>query len=194
MGGETFIFRHYRPSVGRKVGLSHSHIHHGFDGEYHSDPEAKARVGLSVIGHLGLFMKLGTNAVSHIFSYDRITFRLNMAGDRGPDVIEPLVASHLLNARVQALLSYLQKLQCRVAYLSHRKAESRVSVITIPDSPAIDPDDVSLFQDAFRRGNPMNDFLVDRSAKGRLITQIPFEGRTAPFSHDPLLGQSIQIQ
>src|ERR1700719_3300028 len=122
-------------------------------------------------------MKRPADAVSAKLTHDPVIIGLGQLLNGSRNVGKKISGDRLLNSPVQALFCDFNETFDFGSNLAHGDSHGRIAVIPIVDDAKVEADDISLFQHTFRRGDTMNDLLINGNAEARGKPAITFECR-----------------
>ena len=149
---------------------------------------------LAEVRDLGILVQVPSDAVAHERAHDAEAMGLDVPLHGVGHVAEALPGPALNDGQLEALPRDLEQLLDARRDLADRHRERAVGVIPLDDTPEVQPDDVPLLQAAVRRGNAVNDLLVDRDAHGGREAPVALEGGLGAAVHDEGLHFLVDLQ
>src|SRR5262249_57454066 len=113
--------------------------------------ESRTVSSCSVIGNLGLLVKLGADSVSYKLSNNADSVGFNHLLHRSTDITDRAADPRGLDRSFERCLRYIkQLLDLRLEVIPDRNRHCRVSVVAVQNHAAVDRDDIAFLQYALR--------------------------------------------
>lgn len=133
------------PTVSQFPDIGFAGIDHGLDREDHPFLEFDACAGFPVVQHLGIFMKMLSNAMTAEFADHRKTVLLGMSLDRMADVAERSAGFDDVDTFPQAFVGYIAEALGQGGNLADREHPAGVAIPAILDDGDVQIDNITLF-------------------------------------------------
>ena len=147
MGGWFSVSGPDGPTVLIQPNGTVAHRDHRLDGDTHAGFQHHAISPSAIVRHLWILVHLATDAMTGKFTNDAISLCLTVVLHSTADVTQMFSCHRLLNAKVKGLLGSLEQLFDVIGDLTHTERVARIAIELIQERPAVDGDDVPLFQD-----------------------------------------------
>ena len=176
-----------------------AHCDHRLNGDTHAGFQHHTISPSAIVWHLRILVHLATDAMTGQFAHNTISLCLAVVLHSTADITQMISCHRLLNAKVKRLLSCLEQLFDLVGDLTYAERIARVAIELIQERPAVDRDDVSLFQDcALIRYAMHHDVIHRRTDAGRKRPSIwirePLERRDGTMISDELVRDLVQLE
>src|SRR5579862_9456702 len=146
------------------------------------------------IRNLGLFVKPGSDTVTHELANHAESVGFDILLHRSADISDCIADTDLLDSLIQRCLGdFEQFANFRLHRIVHRDGDCRVPIISVEHDTAIDRNDVAGFQSALIRRNAVNDLFVYRRAKYAWIIVVTLKSRLRAALFYFAFGSALEI-
>lgn len=156
------------PTVGFDLGSVASQIEHRLDTDRHALLELGSRPGLSVVGHLGIFVHLSPDPVTDVFAYDPEPVTMRFALNRVADIAQSGAGLHLSDTGGESLFRSIDEQSGLGRYLADGEGDRRVPVKALENGTSIHRQHITLDQAVVGRNAVHNDVVRRRADAGRI--------------------------
>ena len=102
------VARRHEPAITAYARFTSPHVNHRLNCQHHANLKLYAAMRAPIIRHIGVFVHMATNAMSHIIANNAISLRLGDALNGMANITEMIASTRSREARPHAFLSSLE--------------------------------------------------------------------------------------
>ena len=176
----------------RENNIFGTHADHRLDSNDHSFFEQRTCARDTIVGNIGAFVHLETNAMSTEFTNDGVAVLFTVLLDSMANITDTIAGFALFETDIECLFGHFQQTLKFGSALATGESIGGIRNVAVQLNDTIKGDVVAFFDEEFVRRNAMHNDIIDRDAKGGRETFIALAKGDAPIVTDILLTYVIE--